>query len=458
MHEFFDNTARLVVDAEKRLEPDGEAVLFDSESMFGIFIRRCFLAFNQLEFYQISRYFAQCQRMTRVLSCGDDQLERTEHSQMEQQEHVEALISRLEEESRTPVPDQMERVIRSAVDRLPGYSRIHYLRYLDLVRQGESKQSEESLRRFFDSNAVRDNRTIYQYALLYLAAMRVQLGMLDGARQALTEATHVARDCQDHLCLLYIACWECRLLFDILQAKKGGEAEMELRHLLKALVNKAASMHCFELEAAGRMLQTDLLVASGAQPNDVFESLVQVRALIVEHDVGKLRAAWYLTAARAWMKYEAPMWTAMLHTQMAACDNDALAEREMTEATRQLALAQKTLSGPLVAARWMQARIGSLALTNPAREDSLRDTLGLVRLGADQMGQDEEELAVASFSCAQSGVRRLSEARALIGSGYVCEARALLVGIVERSRPPEATAAVVEMALQLLDSLDASST
>ncbi|KAJ1808832.1 APC5 protein, partial [Coemansia sp. RSA 2599] len=437
LHTFFDGIAKLVVDAESHMEPDNDAVLLDSESVFGIFIRRCFLAFGQLEFYQITRFYAECRQMALVLE-GRGDVEVTEHSQKELQEHVEALIGRLEEESRTPVPGQMEKMIRTALDRLPGYSRIHYLRYLDLVRRGESSQSEASLRRFFDSNAVKDNRTIYQYALLYLAAMRVQLGMVDGARQALTEATHVARDCQDHVCLLYIVCWECRLLFDMLQASRDARTEAALRQSLSALVAKASSMHNHELEAAGRLLQTDLLVATGAQPADVFESLVRVRALIIEHDVGKLRAAWYLTAARAWMCHEAPMWTAMLHTRMAGRDADALTERELTEATRQMALAQATLSGPLAAAHQLETQIGLLALIDPARQDSLNDTLGLLRLSAGHSEQEENGLSagLGPAACADSSVRRLDEARSLIADGYVCEARELLLSIAEKSQPP----------------------
>ncbi|KAJ2703333.1 hypothetical protein FB645_003960 [Coemansia sp. IMI 203386] len=465
LHVFFDDVARLVVDAEARIEPDGEAILLDSESVFGIFVRRCFLAFNQLEFYQISRFFAECQLMASVLSGQQQVVEQTVHSQMEMQEHVEALICKLEEESRTPVPEKMQRMIRRSLDRLPGYSRIHYLRYLDLVRRGESKQSEQSLRRFFDSNAIKDNRTIYQYALLYLAAMRVQLGMADGARHALTEATHVARDCQDHLCLLYIVCWECRLLFDMLQTQKDGKTEVALRQSLGALVAKASSMHNYELEAAGRILQTDLLVATNAQPTDVFDNLVRVRALVVEHDVGRLRTAWYLTAARAWMKHEKSMWIALLHTRMAASDTGSLTERELTEATRQMALAQATLSGPLVSALHMKTQINGMTITNPAREDSLCDTLGLLCLNVDSAEHSRMDVH-ASVSCASSSVRKLAEARSLIIDGYVCEARELLLSIVDSGRPRKTTAApmhlrqsepaaVVEMALQMLDSLDA---
>ncbi|KAJ2764149.1 hypothetical protein IWQ57_005281, partial [Coemansia nantahalensis] len=52
LHGFFDGVARLVVDAGARAEPDREAVLLDSESLLGVFVRRCCLAFDQLEFHQ----------------------------------------------------------------------------------------------------------------------------------------------------------------------------------------------------------------------------------------------------------------------------------------------------------------------------------------------------------------------------------------------------------------------
>ncbi|KAJ1937563.1 hypothetical protein GGF37_005156, partial [Kickxella alabastrina] len=155
----------------------------------------------------------------------------------------------------------MKKEIKQALELLPDYSRIHYLQYLDLIRMGESHESEQSLRRFFDNNTIKDNHTIYQYALLHLAAMRAQLGMVGAAREALVEATHVARDCQDHLCLLYIICWESRLLLqDALKSEASGSDNREgdgdaeggairAHRSISMLIDKARAMENHEMRA-----------------------------------------------------------------------------------------------------------------------------------------------------------------------------------------------------------------
>ncbi|KAJ2778578.1 hypothetical protein GGI15_004134 [Coemansia interrupta] len=307
LYMFFDAVGQLVVDAEARMESDEEVTLLDSESIFGIFIRRCCLAFNLMDFQEISRFFAECLDMVRTIAKSDGERKPVVYSQLEMQEQAEVLISRLEEESQTPLPEKMEKDIRRSLEQLPRYSRIHYLQYLDLVRRGESEQSEISLRRFFDSNTIKDNRTIYQYALMYMAAMRAQLGMIELSQEALREATQVARDCQDHICLLYIICWEARLMCAALQHDKHV-SKNRLKQLLIALVAKASSMRNHEMEIAGRILQTDLLILTKGPKEEVFESLVLIQALIVEHDVRKMREQWHRTASRAWAEYEKQPW------------------------------------------------------------------------------------------------------------------------------------------------------
>ncbi|KAJ1855965.1 hypothetical protein LPJ73_002251 [Coemansia sp. RSA 2703] len=304
---FFDGLGQLVVDAETRMESDEEVTLLDSESIFGIFIRRCCLAFNQMDFQEISRFFTDCLGMIRVISQSSGGQKPIVYSQLEMQEQAEILITTLEEESQTPVPEKMEKEIKRSLEQLPKYSRIHYLQYLDLVRRGESEQSEVSLRRFFDSNTIKDNRTIYQYALMYMAAMRAQLGMVGLSREALREATQVARDCQDHICLLYIICWEARLMCAALDYDKNI-SKSKLKQLLVALVTKASSMRNHEMEIAGRIIQTDLLIITKGSKEEVFESLVLIQALIVEHDVQKMRDQWHRTASRAWAAYEKQPW------------------------------------------------------------------------------------------------------------------------------------------------------
>ncbi|KAJ1886077.1 hypothetical protein LPJ66_009809 [Kickxella alabastrina] len=340
----------------------------------------------------------------------------------------------------------MQKEIKQALELLPDYSRIHYLQYLDLIRMGESHESEQSLRRFFDNNTIKDNHTIYQYALLHLAAMRAQLGMAGAAREALVEATHVARDCQDHLCLLYILCWESRLLLQgALKNEAGGsdnrggdgdgEADAIRAHRsISMLIDKARAMENHEMRAVGHIMLVDLLLllSNDADFSEIFSNLVRVRALIVEHDLTKLHASWYLTASRVFMHNESGAWLSLLHAQLAgAAGQTSLTERENSEFMRQLARTQAVLCGPLHAAQYMVGQLSQAKFINPTRMDALADQLRWLQVDDNTKDYHSHEGACdgSDSGSGDGGARRLSEARSLAEDGYICEARELLIEI-----------------------------
>lgn len=331
LHGFFDELQQLIVDTDAAagMEGDLEMTLLDSESPFGVFVRRCSLAFRQLEFHQIGELLGECKQALLALQGKDNYSGRsmapTMTSQTELQEHIEHHIRQLEEECGAPAPAKMEKEVKDAARNLPDYSRLHYLQYLSMVRMGECEQSEEALRRFFDRNATKDVHTTYQYALLYLAAMQAQLGMTDEARKSLAEATQVARDGQDHICLLYIACWEMRLL----------PSHQQTTSKMQDLITKAAAMGCHELQASGLIQLAEL---AGASAREAFDSLMQARALVVEHNIDRQNNAWLLAAGRVWLRNgsSGKVSMARLYTQMAGKSRQKMTERERTEQSRLL--------------------------------------------------------------------------------------------------------------------------
>ncbi|KAJ2548467.1 hypothetical protein EV175_004822 [Coemansia sp. RSA 1933] len=397
LHVFFDDLRLLVTSAGSPAD-GGELIFLDSESILGLFVRRCCLAFDQLEFHQTGVFFGECVRAFGVMQSGrndaSDRQAAGVQSRIELQEHLEHQIALLEAESGAPVPAEVVDQIQRAMAALPDHSRTHYLDYLNQVRTGESHQAETSLRRFFDSNVVKDNRTIYQYALLYLAAMRAQLGMLKPARLALTEATHVARDCQDHTCLLYIMFWEARLQ---LHSQSPGSRPQALNSL-SALIDKAAAMRNKDVWAAGIISLADCLRQGEAPARRVFEVLVQAQVVLAEHDIGRLHGPWHLAVSRAWLHYSdsrsqegaAAVWLALLHAQLALLGQQAppspsLTEHEHVQAICQRARVDAALCGPAAAAAALQEKIlgfSPSALANPARVDDLQDTVARLQLEA----------------------------------------------------------------------------
>ncbi|KAJ2394138.1 hypothetical protein GGI23_004803 [Coemansia sp. RSA 2559] len=443
LHVFFDELRALVTSAANPSD-GGELILLDSESILGLFVRRCCLAFDQLEFHQTGAFFNECVRAFGVIrgDC-DEGGGAAVRSRIELQEYLEHQISLLEAEAGAPVPAEMEDQIRHAMAALPDHSRTHYLDYLNQVRAGECHQAESSLRRFFDSNLVKDNRTIYQYALLYLAAMRAQLGMLKPARHALTEATHVARDCQDHTCLLYIMFWEARLQLQ-LQLRRSNSTASDGAQFLQnvyALIDKAVAMQNHSVWATGVISLSDYFVQSGAPARRAFDALIQALAVLVEHDVCRLRGPWHLAASRAWLHFSddkagacqegaAAVWLALLHAQLAFYgQKELLTERERVQAVCQRVRVDAALCGPAAAAAQENQLLDSLspAPVSPARVDDLRDTLEWLQLEIAVDGQTPEG-PPSTYSA--SAAQQLADARGLIDSGYTSDARQLLLSIL----------------------------
>ncbi|PIA15679.1 hypothetical protein COEREDRAFT_87641 [Coemansia reversa NRRL 1564] len=465
LHGFFDGLGRLVVNADARpTEVDDDVTTLDSESLFGIFVRRCRLAFDQLEFQQAGQFYEDCRQAVGSLSCQStapsDSGARLlpQQAELELRENVEQLIGVLEAEAGAPLPKSMEQQIRETAAQLHGHARLHYLSYLHHVRAGESEQSEAALRRFFDSSSNSNSsgggsRAAHQYALLYLAAMRTRLGIHEAARQALSEATHVARDCQDHTCLLFIVCWESRLqLSSLSHITKERRQQLHCAHAsLTALIDKAASMDNYELQIMGHLQLADLLASTKADARLVFRSLQRAQALDVEHGVQRQRVAWHLAAAQAWQQYGSP-WLAQLSVQMAQHHgNDssgaALSERERAQVLRTLLLCESDLCGTVAARRRAAIQWGfSEALfIDPALADSVVDAVEWLDVREERGGGTGAARFLRSSS---SAAGKLCRAQGLVDSGYLSEAQDMLLSIV---CSPDATAtAATQAAAQIM--------
>ncbi|KAJ2353530.1 APC5 protein, partial [Coemansia sp. RSA 2618] len=473
LHAFFDAAARLVVDAETGLEMDLDATLLDSESIFGVFVRRCCLAFARLEFHLVGEFLDECRRATRAFSrnpsgpvgpeepavCagphrsvlelqGSDAhagphrsaVEPEEpdahagprRSVLELQEHVDHLTALLETSARAPAPRAMERIMRCALSRLTDQSRLHYLGYLNLVRQRECSKSEHALRRFFDSS--RDTAgAAHQYALLYLAAMRAQLGAVQGALDALREARHIACDCQDHVCLLFIEAWVARLLVgELKRTGPGGGRGVE--SVVRGVVETATGMRNPEFQTVGYLMLSDLQLAT------VFESLICAHALSIEHNVH--RAASHLTQAQAWLHFGCPLLALLLCAQ---AKRPCMSEHEHAQMQSTLLYCQHQLCGRAARPR--------VVFIDPECSDIVEDALGWMHVD-DGAGAGDGAGADAGDCCsllADEYALRLRDARQLLDDGYVCEANDALLSIANcpaTRSPPSAHA--VQIARQML--------
>ncbi|KAJ1857542.1 hypothetical protein GGH12_003936 [Coemansia sp. RSA 1822] len=394
LHGFFDKVRKLV----------GEQV--DEESMLGVFVRRCWLAFSRMEFYVVGKFLGECRHALRVMQSGSDVEFVDPEPSSELELHVDRLISALE--SHTPIPSITHAFRASASPH------VHYLTSLDFARQRESSSSESSLRQFFD----RHDGAHGHHALLHLAALRTQL-MSNDAQNALDEARHIARDCQDTRALLFIACWECRLLVERGQSE-GREAENAVRAFIESAVCDA------ELQTVGYLMLCD--VQSMTEGNKVFETLERVRALATTHNTR--RTATHIAHSRVWLHFNS-LFLAQLFAQSAR----SLAEHEQSQMRELLMQCQLKLCE--------RVDHGTDAFIDPVCTNSVCDTREWLRV------EGNADIEDVDGEIADVWARRLREARRLMNDGFVAEAASALNEIVYCPTPMPSDRAV-RIAQQML--------
>ncbi|KAJ2501684.1 hypothetical protein GGH96_001757 [Coemansia sp. RSA 1972] len=391
LHVFIDTVRKLV----------GEQM--DEESMLGVFARRCCLAFARMEFYMVGKFLDECRQALRVMRNESDV--DPELPTLELELCVDHAISSLE--SHSPIPISTTRAVFAASSHLDSPS-VRYLESLDFARRRESSRSSSSLRQFFD----RHNGTAH-YALLHLAALRAQLKMSNDARSALNEARHIARDTQDTRALLYIACWECKLLVE--------QNETSAEDAVRAFIESTKRTNDAELLATG------YLVLCGLQLNEkAFETLVRVRALAAEHNTQ--RTASCLAHSRVWLRFNSPF-LSLLFAQSAR----PLTEHELSQTHQLVMQCQLSLCGRFVSV--------ASEFIDPVCTDSIRDTRDWLRIDKDTDAETADEWA-----------RRLQSARRLIMAGFVAEAHSVLDEIVYCPSPvPDRAILIAQQMLAYLD-------
>ncbi|KAJ2445558.1 hypothetical protein IWW46_001421 [Coemansia sp. RSA 2440] len=389
LHVFFDKMRKQV----------GEQM--DEESILGVFVRRCCLAFARMEFYIVGSFFNECRQALRVMrnelepECDPDlpssELDLPSSNpdlpSSDPDLHVTQLISALE--SHTPIPVTTTRAVLSSSARTPYF---HYLESLDLVRQRESTRSLSSLRQFFDRHTAPGH-----HALLHMSAWHTRLQMTNDARSALDEALHIARDLQDTRALEFIACWECKLLVE-------SGSELEAKHAVCAFIESAERTKNAVMQATGYLMLCELQVNEGIA---VFETLVRARALAVEHDTQ--RAATWLAHSRAWLRVKCPL-LALLFAQSAR----SRTERELAQTHELVMECQLQLCGRIAHPH--------VEFIDPVCTDSVRGTREWLRIANKDTEVVDAEIA---DECA-----KLQNARRLIVAGFVAEATCVLNEIV----------------------------
>ena len=224
-------------------EPSGRII---STSPLGLFIRRCALEWNKMQFQDttalwmdlmayrlpskssytrknpgpsnafdsnltdfdlddgISHALASITFRTMIMDTDQDRKRLVNYDSDKLMEfqisEMQSIGGRLPEAMRTRLR-QMAEMGNSA----PKLS--HYLRFLDAWRAGNFTSAFDSLHRYFDYTMHSRDRMYYQYALLNLAILHSDFGGYQEAISAMQEAIATARENKDVVCLNYCMSW-----------------------------------------------------------------------------------------------------------------------------------------------------------------------------------------------------------------------------------------------------------
>ncbi|KAK5063136.1 hypothetical protein LTR84_005212 [Exophiala bonariae] len=154
----------------------------------------------------------------------------------------------------------------------------HYLAFLDSWRAGDYFSAFDNLHRYFDYTMQTRERTFYQYALLNLAILQADFGCHAEALPAMQEAIATARETKDTTCLNFCMSWLYHFGRNFpAQMKKiresgilGSETEG-----LAFLKSRARDAEMWNLLSTSMLTEAKLGLQSGDSLAGVFESIAK---------------------------------------------------------------------------------------------------------------------------------------------------------------------------------------
>eukprot|EP00040_Diaphanoeca_grandis_P015828 m.81238 g.81238 ORF g.81238 m.81238 type:complete len:722 (-) comp25399_c0_seq1:87-2252(-) len=220
-----------------------KAVL-DANSMLGLFIRRTLLAFDKMDFPQISKLYRRIQQYKRnpgnITSRGADDretnLRHTSSMLLSSSEARQVFQQARELTQKGTSANELKRLLRAPLSSMQHLPLVHYVRHLCCVQSRDFCGALSNLHRYFDlqaANATRESqpsadskshsRSLFQHATLSLAALHHRFGNKEEAIHAIKETVKIAQENLDRLCLQHALGWLTRLV--------EGPSSLELARL-----------------------------------------------------------------------------------------------------------------------------------------------------------------------------------------------------------------------------------
>ncbi|KAJ1981079.1 hypothetical protein H4R34_002221 [Dimargaris verticillata] len=293
---------------------DDEVQYVEESSVLGLFIRRCWLAYKQLEFHEASRLYQQFTRLIQALREPHQPRTAPMIARFDVEQFIDAQVQALADGSQTNAfSPHLTRQLQSLGRLFPQLPKTHFAQYLAAARQGDYDNARQSLHRFFDYMGDRGPKTLYQYALLNLACLESQFHHDADAIRAIQEAVAVARENRDQGCLSYAASWLYRLLRSHPHQFPGQRASEQ--QMLDSLAGKTKQLNLIHLQCLSELNRTRQRLLQGHPPAAVLEGLMKCLLLLRTHRLSRAVGTCFMLTAAAWQTYGyGPV--AILYTQL----------------------------------------------------------------------------------------------------------------------------------------------
>ncbi|KAJ1975959.1 hypothetical protein H4R33_006548 [Dimargaris cristalligena] len=299
------------------LESMEDRMYLQDSSLLGVFVRRCYLAYKQLEFHEAALFFGQFQRYVAIAADDDDNgsgtwdgnttgsnpkgLSEEITSALEAETFIDSCIERLAIPTLDALPDQTLVLLQRYRTMFPDLAKVHYANYLYHKQAGNYNEALQFLHRYFDYTGAIGERRLHQYALLSLASLEAQFHHYDQAARLIQEAVEVARENKDQACLSYASNWFYRLIElqpDRFQGQRANEQQ-----LLESLTGKTRLLNLLHLQCLSELNKAKRALVAGESPATVFLALLRCELLQRQHRLPHITGTCYALWASVWRSY-----------------------------------------------------------------------------------------------------------------------------------------------------------
>ncbi|KAI8061719.1 anaphase-promoting complex subunit 5-domain-containing protein [Gongronella butleri] len=303
----------------------GDCTVLESNSLFGLYARRCRVEFLRCttqqkgDMFEIFRGYVTERASSKQLIADSDGDAMTVDSPRNNKymsvdpigldskyrldgwisdDQIDKFLTRQAKNmERTGTTDISATLLDRHLDFLqklaPDLSKIYQVRYLNQIRTYDYDGAVANLHRFYDNRFHYREKPMYQYGLLSRGILETRFDHKEQALHALDEAAVVARECQDSACLNEVQSWIAYL---------KGKTSDDLK-TFGDKVEEDGLKNATYLQTMRSILSVRDMLKTGEHPVKVFEALYQSGILSYLKGIEYVVVPHFTMTGDAWQLY-----------------------------------------------------------------------------------------------------------------------------------------------------------